>query len=194
MWASPKSLINNNKNNMSKYIEVKIKDSEDVYYIQKLNVRDKRDIVTKLISFLSPILGSSLDSFFEAQQKKILQYASADPESIEGVVEEMAKFTGAFTMLSVQVNDPVSVEIQDLLLKGVKYSSNGPATADKVGQLPDYDIEEEEDLKTYLKLLKLSFEVNAYNPLVECLDEMGYSEIVGKVQTMIMQTLPTTTP
>lgn len=182
---------------MSKYIELPVKDSEDVYYIQQLNVKDIRQVVTKCMSLISPILGDGIDTYQEYEKEKINAYVSADADTLEELQEPDLKLFSVFAVIGSQLDNPLVEDIQDLLLKGAKYSNSGKVTQDKVPTLPDYNIEHvygAEGFKNYIKVLKVAFEQNAYVPFVECLNEMGYLEIVGKVQAVISNKLTNPTP
>lgn len=177
---------------MSRYIELQVKDSEDVYYIQKLNVKDIRQVVNKCLSLLAPVLGDGIDTYQETEKERIRAYTMADPEDLDNMPEEPdMKLFSVFAVLGSQLDNPLVVEVQDLLLKGAKFSSKGKIEADKVPNLPDYNLEESYDFGQYIKVLKESFEANAYVPFVECLNTVGYSEIVGKVQAVLVNKLPT---
>lgn len=173
---------------MKKYIELPVKDSEDVYYIQMLNVRDIRQVVTKCMSLLAPVLGDGIDTYQEFEKERVMAYVSSDEESVEDIQEPDMKLFSVFTVLGSQLDNPLVEEIQDLLLKGAKFSTKGKVDNTKIENLPDYSLDEvhgAEAFKQYLKVLKVAFEQNAYHPFVECLNEVGYSQIVGKVQAVI---------
>lgn len=172
-----------------KYNEIRMKDSEDVYYIPKLNVRDTREVVTKCLSVLAPVIGDGIDSYQEYESERIRAYVSSDDDSVDIAADADPKLFSVFAILGTQLENPQVVEIQDLLLKGAKVSTKGQVSVENIPSLPNYNIDEAYDFKTYLKILKVSFERNALVPFVECLNEVGYSEIVGKVQAAVVNKL-----
>lgn len=175
---------------MLRYIEITVKDSEDVYYIPKLSVRDIRLVVNKCLSLISPIIGDGIDSYQELEQERIRNFATADPDDIDNLPEEPDfKLFSAFTLIGNQLDNDVFLEVQDILLKGAKYSSKGKVDVAKIQDLEDYDIDATDNFSHYLRLLKASFQINAYTPFVECLNDMGFSAIVGKVQAVLSQKL-----
>lgn len=163
-----------NNNNNIKYLDVKVTGSEVAYQIEQLNILEKRNLVIKTSSLLAPALGSGADLYQEI--KKIeAEKLECEDLGIESPDEEASVFSLS-AVIGTQLDNPVVVEIIDRLMKNTRK-----------GDLP-YNPEEEhddEEFNRYLKLISKSFEVNVLNPLVRCLREMGYSEIIGLAQTIL---------
>lgn len=175
---------------MIRYVGITVKDSEDVYYIPKLSIRDIRTIVSKGLSLISPLIGDGIDSYQELEQQRIRNFATADPDDIDNLPEEPdLKLFSAFALLGTQIDSDAFSEVQDILMKGVKWSPEGKVDVTKIVDLEDYDIDSHGSFSHYIKVLKASFQINAYTPFVECLDDMGFSAIVGKVQAVLSRKL-----
>ncbi len=178
---------------MSQYIEIAVKDSDDVYYIKNLSVADIRLVVNKCMSLLTPVIGDGIDSYAEAERNNIIALLNSNPEELGSIQPENVKFFSAFSILGAQLDNPLVIEIQDLLLKGAKHSTAGKVQVTLIDSLPNYNIDSvygEKAFVDYMKVLKFSFEKNAYGPFVSCLGAMGFSEIVGKVQAVLKSKLP----
>ena len=170
-----------------------ISDSEDVYYIPRLTVRQVREIQLDIAALLTPVVGAGIDSKIEHDNAVVHAYAASDPESFEEIKGPDASVFQIFATLGSQLGNTLVLELQDKLLAGCKVSNSGKVSSDKISELEDYSIDTSYCVKTYYKILKVSFDQNAYNPFVECLNEMGFSEIVGSVQAVITQMFPATT-
>ena len=163
-----------NNNNNIKYLEVKVTGSEVAYQIEQLNILEKRNLVIKTSSLLAPALGSGADLYQEI--KKIeAEKMECDELGISPPEDEASVFSLS-AVIGTQLDNPMVIEIIDRLMLNTK--------KDNLPYDPTQEHDDEE-FNRYLKLISKSFEVNVLNPLVRCLREMGYSEIVGLAQTII---------
>lgn len=167
-------------NNKNKYVEVKIKGSEDVYKFRYLNVLETREVVLKVSSLLAPAFGTGMDMFKELSSHEALAKSYIE-EGLEPPESDISAFPLA-SVIGLQLENPAISAIADTLMK------------DALKNDSPYDLSQEygEDaFNIYTKVLTASFKVNVLGPLVKCLNEAGYSEIVGFAQTVLSQKLPT---
>lgn len=167
-------MTDNKNNKKAAYYDVTIEGSKDTYQIELLNLRAKRDLVVKTSSLLAPALGSGADLYNEIKKQEELK-ALHEEEDLFPPEEETSLFSLS-AVIGTQLDNPVVIEIMDKLMANAK--KNG------IHYDPD-DYTDDEEFNRYLKLTSKSFEVNILNPLVRCLSEMGYSEIVGLAQTIM---------
>ena len=170
-----------NKNNKIVYVNASGEGLKDTYQFKKLSLREVRSGVLKLTSLLAPALGQGMDMYQEIQrleQTKLDYEAECLPEP---EVEDISVFPLA-TVIGTQLEHPVVIELLDILMEDCL----------KNGEPLDIDDPEcDTDLPTYLRVVTGSFKYNLLNPLVACLTETGYSEIVGFAQTVLTTKLPT---
>ncbi len=150
--------------------KITFKDSENEYAFALLNLKQIRTLLIKTASVLAPILGEGA-SLLDSVRKHEHLYVE------EGLIppDQDLDLLTISSLVSQQLVNPLFEEVIDGLLEGALINGE------------PYLIEEHgaEEFNRYRKVVEMSFKDNLLLPLVGCLHEKGYSEIVGLVQAII---------
>ena len=153
--------------------KITFKDSENEYAFALLNLKQIRTLLIKTASVLAPILGegaSLLDSV-RKHEHLVNEYLE---EGLSPPDQDIDLLTIS-TLVSQQIVNPLFEEVIDGLLEGALINGE-PYLIENFGA---------EEFNRYRKVVEMSFKDNLLLPLVGCLHEKGYSEIVGLVQAII---------
>ena len=147
--------------------KITFKDSENEYAFALLNLKQIRTLLLKTASVLAPILGegaSLLDSV-RKHEHLVNEYLE---EGLSPPDQDLDLLTIS-TLVSQQLVNPLFEEVIDGLLEGALINGE-PYLIEDFGA---------EEFNRYRKVVEMSFKDNLLLPLVGCLHEKGYSEIVG---------------
>jgi hypothetical protein len=156
------------------YGEVKFKLTDDSYAYPLLTIREKRNLIQRTMALLAPVLGSGIEVYKEYTNHlntvKVYEEEGLTPPNDETDIFSLSAVIGS------QLDNPAISEIADVLSVG--WLKNGLA----------YDPLEERsavEFDRYVIVLTESFKENVLKLLTTRLQEMGYSETLGLVKTIL---------